>query len=69
MWTREEALDVLFAVAEASEEAHPQPRKPRSELQRYLNNAYEKRYTSTGCDDPVFSPYAHPDCPIANPRR
>lgn len=42
---------------------------PDDELLRIINNAEEKQYTSTGCDDPVFAPYAHPDCPIANPRR
>jgi hypothetical protein len=36
------------------------------ELKRILGNAERGEYTSTGCDDPLFQPYAHPDCPIAN---
>lgn len=42
---------------------------PDNELLRIINNAETKQFTSTGCDDPVFMPYAHPDCPIAYPRR
>lgn len=41
---------------------------PDRELLRIINNAETKQFTSTGCDDPVFMPYAHPDCPIAYPR-
>jgi hypothetical protein len=67
-WTREEAREALRAIRDASDSALGQPRKSDSELDRYLRNAYDKRYTSTGCDDPVFEPYAHPDCPIAHPR-
>jgi hypothetical protein len=36
------------------------------ELKRILGNAERGQFTSTGCDDPVFAPYAHPDCKIAN---
>lgn len=39
-----------------------------SELLRILGNAERGGFTSTGCDDPVFAPYAHPSCPIAFPR-
>jgi len=39
------------------------------ELERIIGNAERGQYTSTGCDDPLFEPYAHPDCPIAHPRR
>ena len=39
-----------------------------SELRRILDNAERGRFTSTGCDDPLFAPYAHPDCPIAHPK-
>lgn len=37
-----------------------------SELLRIIGNAERGEFTSTGCDDPVFSPYAHPSCAIAN---
>jgi hypothetical protein len=69
LWSQMETLEALRAVRDASDDALGQPRKSDSELSRYVRNAYEKRYTSTGCDDPVFAPYAHPDCRIANPRR
>jgi hypothetical protein len=69
LWSEVETLEALRAIRDASDEALGQPRKSDSELERYVRNAYEKRYTSTGCDDPVFTPYAHPKCPIANPRR
>lgn len=36
------------------------------ELRRILSNAERGAYTSTGCDDPLFLPYAHPDCKIAH---
>lgn len=60
----EEALDIMRDVNRCS----PTP-APDFELRRILRNAEEKQYTSTGCDDPLFGPYSHPDCPIANPRR
>jgi hypothetical protein len=41
---------------------------PDHELLRILGNAERGQYTSTGCDDPLFGSYAHPDCKIANPR-
>lgn len=65
LWTEREAREVLTEV----NNAHGSEAIPDSELRRFLNNAYEKRYTSTGCDDPLFMAYAHPDCPIAHPRR
>ncbi len=37
---------------------------PDSELRRILGNAERGQYTSTGCDDPLFAPYRHPDCKI-----
>lgn len=40
---------------------------PDHELLRIIGNAERGQYTSTGCDDPVFAPYAHPDCKIAHP--
>lgn len=42
---------------------------PDDELLRIIGNAERGQFTSTGCDDPLFQPFAHPDCPIANPRR
>jgi len=41
---------------------------PDSELLRIVGNAERGGFTSTGCDDPLFAPYAHPSCPIANPK-
>jgi hypothetical protein len=69
LWTPQEVIETLRIVRTKSDSATGQPFKPDAELARYVRNAYEKQYTSTGCDDPVFGPYAHPDCPIANPRR
>lgn len=60
----DEALMMLRSVNEES----PDP-LPDSEIRRILSNAERGRYTSTGCDDPLVLPYAHPDCPIAYPRR
>lgn len=61
----DEVVDMLRAVNEAS--------APDSiddeELLRIIGNAERGQFTSTGCDDPLFVPFAHPDCPIANPRR
>lgn len=59
-----EALQMMAYVNDAS----PDP-IPESELRRILFNAERGRFTSTGCDDPLFLPYAHPDCPIAHPRK
>lgn len=60
----DEALDLMRTVNDCSPD-----KVPDSELRRILENAERGRFTSTGCDDPLFAPYAHPDCPIANPRR
>jgi hypothetical protein len=59
----DEALELLRSVNEASDEPVPD-----RELRRILGNAERGQYTSTGCDDPLFHPYAHPKCRIANPR-
>jgi len=56
----EEALMYMTLVNDASPD-----RVPDSELRRILGNAERGGFTSTGCDDPSFAPYAHPDCPIA----
>lgn len=58
----DEALSMMRAVNEASPD-----KISDTELRRILGNAERGQFTSTGCDDPLFAPYAHPDCPIANP--
>jgi hypothetical protein len=60
----DEALMLMRSVNDASPD-----RIPDSELRRILGNAERGQFTSTGCDDPLVAPYAHPDCPIAHPRR
>jgi diadenosine tetraphosphate (Ap4A) HIT family hydrolase len=65
-WTEldhQEALEIMREVNAAS----PDTIEDR-ELRRILGNAERGQFTSTGCDDPLFAPYAHPDCPIAHPR-
>ncbi len=42
---------------------------PGRELRRIFGNAERGGYTSYGCDDPLVAPFAHPNCPIANPTR
>jgi hypothetical protein len=59
----EEALMMMRSVNDASPD-----RIADSEIRRILGNAERGQFTSTGCDDPLFAPYAHPSCPIANPR-
>lgn len=61
----DEAWEILQSVNEAS----APDSIPDSELRRILSNAERGQFTSTGCDDPLFAPFAHPDCPIAHPRR
>lgn len=56
----DEALMYMSLVNDASPD-----RVPEQELRRILENARRGGFTSTGCDDPTFLPYAHPDCPIA----
>lgn len=60
----EEALVMMGLVNDSS----PDPVSER-ELRTIYTNASRGQYTSTGCDDPVFLPYADPNCPIANPER
>jgi hypothetical protein len=59
----DEALMLMRSVNECSPD-----RIADTELRRILGNAERGQFTSTGCDDPLFAPYAHPSCPIANPR-
>lgn len=61
----DEAWELLQSVNEAS----APDSIPDSELRRILSNAERGQFTSTGCDDPLFLPFAHPDCTIAHPRR
>jgi hypothetical protein len=61
----DEVVEILRGVNEAS----APDSIPDYELLRIIGNAERGQFTSTGCDDPVFAPYAHPDCPISNPRR
>lgn len=56
----DEAWYFLKLVADASPD-----RTTEYELRRIFDNARMKGMTSTGCDDPLMSPYVHPDCPIA----
>lgn len=65
MWERldqDDAWELLVEINEAAE-----PPLPKAELRRVFGNAASGRWTSTGCDDPNFLPYASPACPIANP--
>jgi hypothetical protein len=68
LFDHDEALDLMRLVNESADDK-PTPRTPDSEIRRILGNAERGQYTSTGCDDPLFAPYAHPDCPIAHPKR
>ncbi len=61
--SHDEALMMMRSVNEASPDSISD-----AELRRILGCAERGRFTSTGCDDPTFAPYAHPDCRIANPR-
>lgn len=38
---------------------------PSREVKRFVHNAYERGFTSTGCDDPLMAPYVSPSCKIA----
>lgn len=59
-YSQEEAEQFVEAVNQAG--TNPIP--PR-EVKRFVNNAYEGGFTSTGCDDPLMAPYVSPDCKIA----
>lgn len=60
----DEAWHMMELVNQASPDA-----LSGSELRRIFNNAHRGKFTSTGCDDVLMQPYAHPDCPIAFPKR
>lgn len=57
----DEALMLMRSVNEASPD-----RIDDAELRRILGNAERGQFTSTGCDDPLFAPYRHPDCKIGD---
>lgn len=59
-FNHDEALSILEEVNDASPDAIDP-----AELDHMLSNAERGGYTRTGCDDPLMSPYVHPDCPIA----
>lgn len=60
-YSEEEAGRFVQAVNAAGE----QPVSER-EVRRFVHNAYEGGFTSTGCDDGLMAPYVSPDCKIAN---
>lgn len=60
-YSEEEAVRFVQAVNEAGD----QPISER-EVRRFVHNAYEGGFTSTGCDDPLMAPYVSPNCKIAN---
>lgn len=62
-----DADETLRILREVNAES-PEP-VPDSELRRTVDNVVRGQFTSTGCDDPLFAPYAHPDCPIAKAAR
>jgi hypothetical protein len=55
----DEAWGLLCELEGASHD-----RIPEHELRRLFDNAKRGEWTSTGCDDPLMSPYVLPDCPI-----
>lgn len=64
MYDDDEVLAMLKLVADAGDA----PDGGDAELAHILRNVKRGQYTRTGCDDPLFSPWAHPECPIAFPR-
>jgi len=59
----DEAWNLLAELEGASPD-----RIPENELRRLFHNAQRGEWTSTGCDDPLMSPYILPDCPIVRYR-
>lgn len=59
-YNQQEAEQFVEAVNQAG--TNPIPTR---EVKRFVNNAYEGGFTSTGCDDPLMRPYVSPDCKIA----
>lgn len=59
----EEAFALMQLVNESSPDEIGE-----GELRKILANAERGRFTSTGCDNVIVTPYCHPDCPIAFPK-
>lgn len=59
--------ETVINAVEGMNEAGTDPIS-RREVHRFVANAFRGKWVSTGCDDPVMSPYVHPDCPIAKRR-
>lgn len=55
----DEAWHYLTLVNDASE-----PPLPETTLRNIFNNVRRGGFRSTGCDDPVFAPYADAECPV-----
>lgn len=64
MYSKSETIDLLRSV---NANSVPDDIEDR-ELLRIIDNADRGQFTSTGCDDPLFIPYADPACPVAFPR-
>lgn len=64
MYSKQETIDLLRTVNEGSAPDDI----PDGELRRIIDNADRGQFTSTGCDDPLFIPYADPACPVAFPK-
>lgn len=60
-YSEEEAVRFVQAVNEAGVEPIPE-----REVRRFVHNAFEGGFTSTGCDDPLMADYVSPNCKIAN---
>lgn len=56
-----DALTILQGYNDASEAPVAD-----GEIESIVANAARGEYTSTGCDDPLMSPYVSPTCPIAH---
>lgn len=57
--------DETRSIVQAINEAGSSP-IPEREVSRFVKNAHEGGFTSTGCDDPLMMPYVSPECKIAN---
>lgn len=64
-WTQTDHDEVVEMLRQVNEDSYPD-NIPDGELLRIISNAERGGFTSTGCDDPLFAPFAHPDCRIAN---
>lgn len=60
-YSEDEAIQFVQAVNEAGTDPIPE-----REVRRFVHNAFEGGFTSTGCDEGAMIPYVSPDCKIAN---